>query len=90
MWWGLEKEEIISAPHDQYTPSWTADNDEKLQGRLAMIITGLFQKLKSNLLFAQSCKSGRAFRVGFGPKVDKNFGLNSGLRRAFCLECTKI
>ena len=23
----------------------------------------------------QSCKSGRAFRIGFGPKVDKNFGL---------------
>ena len=38
----------------------------------------------------QSCKSGRAFRVGFGPKVDKNFGLNLGLRRIFCLLCTKI
>ena len=25
----------------------------------------------------QSCKFGRAFQVGFGPKVDKNFGLNS-------------
>ena len=37
----------------------------------------------------KSCKSGRAFRVGFGPKVGKNFGLNSGLRRAFCLRCTK-
>ena len=24
-------------------------------------------------------------RVGFGPKVGKNFGLNSGLRRTFCL-----
>ena len=23
----------------------------------------------------QSCKSGRAFRVGFGPKVDKILGL---------------
>ena len=29
-----------------------------------------------NQFSAQSCKSGRAFRVGFGPKVDKNFGLN--------------
>ena len=42
------------------------------------------------LLQAQSCKSGPAFWVGFGPKVDKNFELNSGLRRAFCLRCTKI
>ena len=25
---------------------------------------------------AQSCNSGRAFRVGFGPKVDKTSGLN--------------
>ena len=25
-----------------------------------------------------------------GPKADENFGLNSGLRRAFCLRCTKI
>ena len=39
-------------------------------------------------LWDRSCKSGRAFRVGFGPKVDKNFGLNSGLRRAFCLRCS--
>ena len=40
----------------------------------------------------QSCKSGLASRAefGFGPKVEKNFGLNSGLRRAFCLRCTKI
>ena len=29
-------------------------------------------------------------QVGFGPKVDKNFGFNSGLRRSFCLRCTKI
>ena len=26
----------------------------------------------------------------FGPKVDKHFGLNLGLRRAFCLRCPKI
>ena len=38
----------------------------------------------------QSCESGRAFRIGFGPKVDKNFGLNSGLSRSFCRRCTKI
>ena len=38
---------------------------------------------------AQSCKSGRV-RAGFGPKVDKNFGLNTGLRRPFCLRDTKI
>ena len=43
----------------------------------------------------QSCKSGRAFRVGFGfggfgLKVDKNFGLDSCLRRTFCLRYTKI
>ena len=34
----------------------------------------------------QSCKSGRLF----GTKVDKNFGLNSGLRRAFFVRCTKV
>ena len=38
----------------------------------------------------QSCKLGGAFRVGFGPKVDKNFELNLGLRPTFCLRCTKI
>ena len=38
----------------------------------------------------QSCKSDRAFWVGFGPKVDKNFGFNLGLRHTFCLRCTKI
>ena len=32
----------------------------------------------------KSRKSARAFPVGFGPKVDQNFGLNSGLRRTFC------
>ena len=37
----------------------------------------------------QSCKSGRTFRVGFGPQVDKNIGLNSGLRRTFCFRCSK-
>ena len=42
-----------------------------------------------SLSWLQSFKSGQAFRVGFGPKVDKNFGLNSGLRRTFCLRCTK-
>ena len=26
----------------------------------------------------------------FGPKVVKNFGLNLGLRRIFCLRCQKI
>ena len=48
-------------------------------------------------------KSGRAFRVGFGPgsgliltkilgpnpKVDKTFGLNSDPRGAFCFKWTK-
>ena len=29
-------------------------------------------------------------RAGFGPKLDKNFGIYSGLRRAVCLRCTKI
>ena len=38
----------------------------------------------------QSCKLGRAFQVGLGPEVDKNFGLKLGFRRAFCLRCTKI
>ena len=33
--------------------------------------------------------SGRV-RAGFGPEVDKNFGLNSGLRCSFCLRCTKV
>ena len=46
--------------------------------------------LNNYLTSKLSCKSARAFRVGFGRKVDKNFGLNSGLRRAFCLRCTKI
>ena len=58
--------------------------------------TGLHGKF--GLLFAlrsekadsvQSCKLGRAFRVGLGPKVDKNLGLNSGLRRAFVLGAQK-
>ena len=35
--------------------------------------------------------SGRVrFWVGLGPKVDKNLGLNLGLKRAFCHRCTKI
>ena len=38
----------------------------------------------------QSCKSGRAFWVEFGPKVDRNFGLDLGRRRTFCRMCTKI
>ena len=37
----------------------------------------------------QSCKSAPAFPVGFGPKVDKNFGPNSCLRRAFFLGAQK-
>ena len=36
-----------------------------------------------------TCTSGRAFRNGFGPRVDKNFGLNSGLRRTFVLGAQK-
>ena len=43
-----------------------------------------------NISPAQSCKSGRAFRVGFGHKVDKSFGLNSDMRGTFCLRYTKI
>ena len=39
-------------------------------------------------LFGSGSGSGRV-RVGFEPKVDKNVGLNSGLRRTFCLRCTK-
>ena len=35
----------------------------------------------------QSCVSARAFR--FGPQVDKNFGLNSGLRRSFVFGAQK-
>ena len=38
----------------------------------------------------QTCKSGQAFRIGFGPKVDKNFGLDLGQRRSFCLRYAKI
>ena len=38
----------------------------------------------------QNCKSARTFRRGFGPKVDKNVVLSSGLRRTFCFRCTKI
>ena len=38
----------------------------------------------------QSCKSGGVFWVGFGPQVDQNFGLNSGLRRAFSLRSREI
>ena len=37
--------------------------------------------LSTSLL--QSCMSGRAFRGGFGPKVDKNFGPYLVLKRAF-------
>ena len=43
-----------------------------------------------NISLAHSCKSGQAFRVGFGHKVDKSFGLNSDLRGTFCLRYTKI
>ena len=39
-------------------------------------------------LFGLGSDSGQV-RAGFGPKVEKNFGLNSGLRRTFCLRCTK-
>ena len=39
------------------------------------------RKLEDNA--RQSCKSGRTFWAGFGPKVDNNFGLHSGLRRTF-------
>ena len=53
-------------------------------------VGSLFSGLGRTRTRTQSCKSGRAFRVGLGPKVDKNFGLNSGLRRTFCLRCTKI
>ena len=56
-------------------------------------ILRVFRVIRKNQIFNiwnHSCKSDRAFRVGFGPKVDKNFGLNSGLSRAFCLRCTKI
>ena len=46
---------------------------------------------KLNCFSQRSCTSGRAFRVGFGPKVDKTFGLNSGLRRTvlFALSAQK-
>ena len=37
---------------------------------------------------SQSCTTSRAFRVGFGPKVGKNFGDNSGLKHTFRLRCT--
>ena len=38
----------------------------------------------------QSYKSGRGFCVGLGPKVDKSFGLNLGLRRTFCRWSIKL
>ena len=48
-------------------------------------------KLSSSELYVGRGFSGRVgVRAGFGPKVDKNFRLNSGLRRAFCFRCTKI
>ena len=37
----------------------------------------------------QSCKSSWAFRVGFGPKVDKIFGRISILKRTFCPSAQK-
>ena len=43
----------------------------------------LVRKLTKMQKLAQSYTLGQAFR-------DKNFGLNSGLRRVFCLKCTKI
>ena len=50
----------------------------------------IFSKLKSFLNLNQSCKSGWArVRAGFRPKLDKNFGLNSGLRRTFVLGAQK-
>ena len=53
-------------------------------------VGSLFSGSGRNRTRTHSCKSGRAFWVGFRPKVDKNFGLNSGLRRTICLRCTKI
>ena len=37
----------------------------------------------------RSCKSGRAFRVGFGPKVDKNLGLTRAWDVLFVLGVQK-
>ena len=42
-----------------------------------------------NKVLAPEFKSGRAFRIGFGPKVDKNFGLNSGRDILFVLGAQK-
>ena len=42
-----------------------------------------------NRLVSRAAFSGRVW-AGFGLKVDKNSGLDSGLRRTFCLKCTKI
>ena len=50
----------------------------------------LNKNTKKNIIMLQSCKSGWAFRVSFGPKVDKNFEPKSGLSRAFCFRFTKI
>ena len=61
------------------------DNNDSSEDKAQIAITA-----GNAMYYNQSCKSGRAFRVGFGLKVDKNFGLNSGLRRTYCLRCTKI
>ena len=81
-------------------PRLVRKQDVDKEGRLELTVNifetcvKLWRRVKKLMLLKRitdlSSKSGGAFRVGFGPKVDKNFGLNSGLRRAFCLECTKI
>ena len=76
----LRKEEYCP---DAMTRRWDPHIATRVERVLDIVVIALYWS-------RHSCKSGRAFRVEFGPKVDKILGLDSGLRRTFCLRCTKI
>ena len=76
-------------PITAYFHDKTKISKENLQVDVLLFTAKIFQEAMC-LTSLQSCKSGRAFRVGFGLKVDKNFGLDLGLRRTFCLRFAKI
>ena len=77
--------------------AFSSSCDGKRQWRYHYLDKTLYDDYLCLVASNQSCKSGRDFRVGFGPgsgrpavKVDKDFVLSSGRRRAFCLRCTKM
>ena len=63
---------------------------------LNFLFCGLFESNfdQFNTYYISELEVGPGFtgqvRAGFGPEVDKIFGLNSGLRRTSCIRCTKM